>query len=371
MTNERPKALSIRHKGSSQFLRNVVSRWPVLVWLGVAVFAWQLHRKGTRFDRINGTIFADTESVSPLEDGVLKTIEVKVGDRVSAGQTVATMDDTLILAEIEDYERSYELERLERLRRFQSAYTSAADELAKILAEQKASTEQAGILESRLTTMKQANTERPGTYLQADIDGVEFDYLTLKALVESFADRITNLTDSRDSAKSQWEEIQRLDKNAGAEKSAALGILRERLKAKTLTAHQAGTVATIRHKPGAVVRRGDPMFPVMTIVTDEGVRARGFILEEDAAKVKVGDPVTVVPASDRANIHQGEILALAPQIIGVPDAASTVNNRLVQGREVEVTLDNSQGLIPGQSVIIEVGEPKKFDWWSFGFRRKE
>jgi multidrug resistance efflux pump len=372
MTAERPKALSIRKKGSSQFLRNLLSRWPILIWLGVAFFAWQLHRRGVEFQRINGIVYADTEAVAPLEDGILLTLEVHVGDKVTAGQTVAKMDDSLILTEIADYTSTYALERLERMQRFQTAFTDAEDQLAKVEADQKADTEQAAVLKARVDAMKKANAERPGTHLQPDIDKAELDYSSVNARLDSYRNRITNLTKSRDSAKAQLAELIELDKGADASSSAGLKVLEGRRAAKTLTAKRDGVVAKIYQKPGAVVPGGDPRFPVLTIVTGEGLRVRGFILEEDAARVKVGDPVSVIPTSDRENRHKGEVIALAPQVISKPDAASTVSNRMVTGREVEIRLlDEGANLIPGQSVVIEVTQPKKFDWWSLGFRRTE
>ncbi len=369
MTSERPKALSIRKKGNSQFLRNILSRWPLVVWLGAAFFAWQLNRRGVEFQRINGIVYADTQAISPIEDGLLKSLEVRVGDKVTAGQTVATMDDSLLVKEIEDFKRTYALERLERMQRFQSALTDANDQLAKVLADERADKAQADVLEKRLAMMKNSS---PGTHLQPEIDKVEFEYNTVKARVDSYEERIENLTESQNTARNQIAELEKLDTAPDADSSEGLKLLEARRDAKTLKASRDGIVATIMRKPGAVVRAGDPLFPVLTIVTTEGLRGRGFILEEDATRVKVGDTVSVIPASDREHRHKGEILALAPQIISKPDAASTVSNRMVTGREVEVRLlDEGAELIPGQSIIIEVKDPKQFDWWSLGFRNKQ
>ncbi len=368
MTNERPKTLSIRKKGGSQFLRNLLARWPLLVWLGVAFFAWQMYREGVEFQRINGIVYADTQAISPLEDGILASIEVSDGDKVTAGQTVAKMDEGLILEEIADFKREYALERLERMQRFQSALSDASDQLSKVTAEQTADLAQEKVLKARLDAMNAAGSSA----LQPEIDAVDLEYQTVKARLESYADRIDNLTKSRDIAKAQIDELGKLDAEPDADSSEGLKLLQARLEAMTLKANRNGTVASILRKPGAVVRAGDPLFPVLTIVSGEGLRVRGFILEEDAHKVKVGDAVTIIPGNDRENVHKGEVLSLSPMIMSKPDSASTVNNRMVSGREVWVRfLGEAPELLPGQAVIIEVGDPSKFDWWSLGFRRNE
>ncbi len=105
MTAEIPKPAEIR-KTKGYLWRRIGSKWPFLVWLGVALLTYQLHQRGVRFERMNGVVVAETETIAALEDGVIAELSIaESGDSVAPGQTVVQIDPRMVEGELEEKRR--------------------------------------------------------------------------------------------------------------------------------------------------------------------------------------------------------------------------------------------------------------------------
>src|SRR5437016_5568733 len=86
--------------------RRVASRWPVFVWVAVALIAVCFYVKSTQFGTLSGSAQTIRHDLSPLQTARVKEICVKVGDSVTNGQIVAKMDTTIIDAQVAETEAS-------------------------------------------------------------------------------------------------------------------------------------------------------------------------------------------------------------------------------------------------------------------------
>ncbi len=359
MSSEKPTKVAVKRAGS-QFRRNVLSKWPVLVWIGVAFLTWSIYRQGTNFERINGIVYAEHESVAPLETGRLVSVELEKGDRVRAGQTVAKMDTSVIKSEIQQFKVEYEIARLERRRRFETNLADAADRLAEAETQSKATAKQHELAQATLDEME---AKPEGTFTAQVLGEARSKAAALKIEADNVAARVGQLQLNREGAQNLLDELLRLDPEKAAEESTQYQYLQKRLENCELKAERSGIVASVLHQPGEVVGEGNP---VLTIVTHGNKQVRGLVLEKNATEVEKGNDVWIAPIGDRQKYRTGSVLAISPTITAFPDPGSPISGAMIRGREIVISLPENDALIPGQSVIIHLKEPGKFDLWSLG-----
>jgi len=110
--------------------------WPLLVFIGFTVLAVVLYSNGGQYRVMSGTAERIVETIAPLETARVVSVEVKVGDRVKAGDIIAQLDTSIIDAEsavlkerIVQSRLESQLEQLTLERQFSSALQKAEQEL--------------------------------------------------------------------------------------------------------------------------------------------------------------------------------------------------------------------------------------------------
>jgi len=74
--------------------------WPLVVWLAAAAAVAVLYSKHARFGGMAGVLLTVPEPVAPLATARLVSLAVERGETVRAGQLLATMDTSLVDAEV-------------------------------------------------------------------------------------------------------------------------------------------------------------------------------------------------------------------------------------------------------------------------------
>ena len=81
------------------WIRRILQSWPLLIWLALAVVVSFLYSGTTQFTAMTGVVETIRESVAPLETARLSEIHVRVGQRLKAGDVLATMDTSMLEAQ--------------------------------------------------------------------------------------------------------------------------------------------------------------------------------------------------------------------------------------------------------------------------------
>ena len=359
MTAEIPKPAEIRQT-RGYLWRRIISKWPLIVWLGVALLAYQLHLRGVRFERMNGVVTAETEIISALEDGVIAEMGItESGEPVDAGQVVVRIDDRMARGELEQTKQEIDADALDQERKTSTMKTSVNSDIAKMKLEKAGDESRLDALERGLVDLKQRRADN--LIPQSQIDEVELEISTLRASLPFYSTRLTELEAELEKA----DELLARIKESREEEPIVLQLYRDRIARMELKSLGGGSVSQIYFRKGAVVRRGEP---IVEIINMQSRGARGFILEGDADKVSVGMAIYISPTGESTDkLFPGKITYIAPQISSTPDIGSSVAGRMIKGREITCTFDAAEvGLLPGQSVTIHLEKPGKFRFFSFG-----
>jgi len=359
MTAEIPKPAEIR-KTKGYLWRRIGSKWPFLVWLGMALLTYQLYQRGVRFERMNGVVVAETETIAALEDGVIAELSIaESGDSVDPGQTIVQIDPRLVEGELEEKQQEIAYEKIEASRKFGSMKTQLISEIAKLEAEMAGDEARIEVLEKSLANLRQRASEN--LIPRSAVTEAEVEIETLRASLPFSETRLEGLNEQMggiDSLLAELDEFQKTD-------PVSLQILADRIKRMALKSTSGGVVSDIFFRAGSVVKRGEP---IVNIINLNSRGARGFILEQNADKVSVGMPIFISPTgTPGAELLPGKISFISPQITATPDVGSSVAGRMVKGREITCSFDSPDlDLLPGQSVTIHLEKPGKFKLFSFG-----
>ena len=359
MSSEIPKPAEIRRTKGYLF-RRIISKWPFLVWLGMALLTYQLYQRGVRFERMNGVVVAETQVLAALQDGVIKEMSVtESGESVAADQLVVQLDPRMLEAELARVIQKTDFERIDQERKFGTAKTDYVNELAKLKAERDGATAQAAVIEATLEDLKTRAEERKIPMSQYTEKKTEYE--TLKATLPAYDTQIATVEATIEKVDGLLAKLKELN----TQEPADIQSLKDQIESMKLKAISGGSVSQIYFSPGAAVERGEP---IVEIINTQVMNALGFIQEKDAEKVSVGMPVFISPTGESAAaIYDGKITYISPEITSTPDVGSSVAGRMIKGREITCSFDDPKvKLLPGQSVTIHLERPGKFKLFGFG-----
>ncbi|MEX0331995.1 MAG: HlyD family secretion protein [Puniceicoccaceae bacterium] len=357
MASEKPARPLPRHP--SVLWSRLRWKWPILVWLFLAVFALWLYENGGEYIRINGMVEVVQESVAPLETGRLKTILVREGQVIEAGDIVAEMDTTLIDEEIALRESAYKANRAEDLRQFLSASQRVREELRAVRLAQAETQAELDLLLTEQERIEGLIADRFAT--AEDIVEIDLDVASRNQRLIHYAEAIeeleaelVNLNDLRSAVLAQYEPV-----NGDDAIPSRLQLLEQRRQDHILRASESGTVSRIRRQPGEVIDAGQR---ILDIITRQPPRILAFMDETDTRPISIGEVIDVEPAVG-GNRFRAEITGISPQIIAVPDRASPIPNQVVRGRRLELIPVEPMDLPPGTSLVILLPRGEMF-WTS-------
>jgi len=357
--------------------RRWLDRWPIAVWLALAVAGVFFYVKSTQFGVLSGSALTITQNLSPLETARVKTVFVKIGDSVTNGQILAQMDTTIAESQLAGAEASlaaaegswaaYEEQMLGLLR-------SCDDDIASA---ETALDQQQGRLESdtaRLTELKSMQTKRDALFagkliteleedaLRPEMAGLAKDLVTDQQLIQM--DEVTLAA-----RKKERRDLQQGLKlapggditEAMAQKTAAqteilktvVDLKRLELETYSLRARADGIVSEIGVYPGATAKPGDNVVSVVAATRS----IIGYLPEVREGMIKVGDRgyafrLTLPPLKVRAVATAPEVDEIPPAVR--PSTAAQKGAVTFRAQRIVFELDGPGKLIPGESVQIRL-----------------
>lgn len=348
----------------------IVRNWPVLVWgLVVVLVAW-MYSNRAGFAGMRGVVETIPEVVAPLETARLLSIEVRLGQRVKAGDVVARMDTSLLdarlaieearLLESESTIASYQQTMLQLADRIEEEIKEADRALRSAKTDQQRDPVKLDDLKKRLQEVETGadDGERTSDRLRAEI-------AALNQQIGRYPTQLKTLERRLESANREREELKKMLRMREGESisSAIRGEMQSRgtLLASTkerhghqrrtyiLTATRDSVVSRIFHEPGDVVRASEP---VLRLVAEHSDRIIGFLPEVHVSDLVLGQKMLVRRQSGQGRELSAGIVSIAPEVQALPGNITPIRDVPLRGRRVLLKLEGTHDLIPGEAVNI-------------------
>ncbi len=359
--------------------RKIFRSWPFFVWLGVAVLVAWLYTDSIQFGSMTGVIETLAENVAPLEAARLLSVEVTVGQEVKAGEVVAYMDTSLLNARIaidearvieaegtiSTYQQDvmqtaarsdqtiqqveFDLEDLKIQQRRDQAELTALDEELKrrerLLAEHMINIQDVNVLRPQVAALSSTVGSYPSLILLHE------RRLVVARKERQRLDEWLQLEEGEDisSAIQRWM----------ATRNAIFDTVRDRRRTQLATyvlkTTQAGVVSRLEQMPGEIVGAGET---VLRIVQKSSSTIIGFLPEAYLGDMSVGQ--TVIAWSHGREDHRtaAVVESISPDIQALPGRVNPMGGQTTRGRRVIMRMDDSKGMIPGETVQIRLGGSK-------------
>lgn len=378
-----PWRLRMRRLLRGCFLLVVIALIPYFLWL-------QTQDPSTY--RFSGLVEAETETVGPVENARILSVEVQVGQRVKPGDVLVRLDPSdraveqaMNEARLKDYEQG-------ALR-----YAQGADRYRQTLQESERrarQTLQEASVALEAEKMNRARDEAELLGLKAEIarlqplvdrrlvSETELSSLrpnaqALEQAVAQYAPLIEALQQQRDQASADLQEVQKRLAAASSEGSAADPILVSLRQAAesyrqaaakdpaVLLASRAGLVSRVLRQPGDVVVAGEP---IVRVAAAGSLYITGLLTQRQLEGVSVGDKLRVTRTANGSQAAlTAQVELVEPEVMDLLDPFNPVPRYPVRGRRVRLrVLDENNTLVPGETVSLESG---RRETWLEGVKR--
>jgi HlyD family secretion protein len=318
----------------------------VIVAALVVVMLIRRAPKETGEIRISGTVETTVTALSFKLPGRVRERLVDEGQKVSAGQTVARLEDDQIRQELAGREAE-----------LAAAQAALAELQAGSRVEEVAQAEAAVMrlqAESRRASDEYLRSEqlfKREVIARRDLDQAMAARDASAAARREASERLRQV---RTGARSETRQQARA-RVKGAE--ALLSIARTRLNETTLIAPTAGIVLSKNIEPGEQVAPGTP---VMTVGRLEEVWIRGYVPEYDLPRIKLGQKARVTVDGLKGRVFAGRLDFIAQEAEFTPKNVQTEKERVRLVYRVKVTVPNSDmTLKPGMpaDAVLETASP--------------
>jgi multidrug resistance efflux pump len=370
--------VSGQHRAPTVFFRR--HGGPIVVWVcAVTVVAFLLTSRTTVIEA-PGLVQGRSIRVSPIEPGLLASIEVALLQEVRRGQVVARMDGTrlhaeaaMVAAEVEAVRRELELERAERdqntvsdQRRFQNDVETcrlAVLEILTVLEPDRVTLadRRRDVASYRELLDRELVSVREFQRVQAECDALDRRVAEHETLLARARDDLAEAERRRDAFFAANEDVEGNTIQVAAERalSARITALEKQLQAVrvrhddlALTAPFDGYVTQIQASPGQLVQSGD----IVLTLTD--AHPQQIVVWLDEAAVRRLQQRDDLAATVVQNGFDGSVQARCPVAhIGVsvedmPQELWQAPDRIQRGRPVILGLPPDLNLVPGERVTV-------------------
>ena len=378
---------------SKKVIRAVVA---ILLITGSLIWWFFLRGSNTPREIISapGRIESDDAAVAAKTSGRIREITVREGDKVKAGQVIATLDDEQVKARVDQAQSNvaqaearlsrarHEIAVLQaqleqsRLGVNQSrldaegrvsqaqAYVAAAE---ASLARAEADYKQARADAERFTTLAEqgdaparegeqarAAAEAHKAVVQAarkQVEAARGGFLAAKANLDNPAIRAAQSAAIEQQIRQAQADVQSAEAEAGRARAQLQEAEANRSDLRIVAPFD-GTVATRSAEPGEVVSPGTP---IMTIVNLSKVYLRAFIPEGEIGRVRAGQTARVYLDSNPKQPLEAVVARIDPQASFTPENTYYRDDRVKQVVGVKLQIVNSQGFAkPGMPADGEV-----------------
>ncbi len=350
----------------------VKQSWPVLIWLLAVAGVGYLYLRADQFSDMSGVVVAVVEPVAPLQTGRLLSLEVSLGQRVKAGDTLAVMDASLLNARL-SIEEARIIEADQTVSGFEQGMMRLALDADAARREAELDLQKVKIAHevqlAELAEMKR-EFERRKDLLAAGMDdassvaalrppiaALEKEIELHPSMKEAAQSRIDGARGQLDALKASLEitgetsVLETIKMRAKAQREVLRASLDKRLLEKNtyvLKARRDGVVSRIFSRPGDVIGAGDA---ILRLVSEESDSVEGFLPEHSVASLHIGQSVKIVRPAGAESVV-AKVTAIAPEIQTLPGRVSPIRNQPIRGRRIMFALDGEHSLIPGETVRI-------------------
>ncbi|WP_437936699.1 HlyD family secretion protein [Sorangium sp. So ce341] len=335
----------------------------LVLTLGAALWL-HLDGGGAR-GQVFGFAEALPEAISPIETARVASIHVAVGQEVSAGQVIATLDASAIDAEISvakaekaQVEADLRMELALVEQELDADRASVERHLAEQREEQRRAVAEAKVLDGEIARMR-ALVE--GHLMAVDqLAKLDLQRATATAIASEKPRTLSLLTAQLEAADRRRSELRdrtsglaaKLDADARVA-SENIAMLEQRRAGYTLRAASAGRVASIDRQPGDVVPAGEPVARLVS--ARSGARAIACVPERLALGVREGDGAELWVRGQLGGPLPGTVAVVGPVVSELPPRCWPAPEVPAWGRVVTIALDAPAALVPGQAFDITFG----------------
>ena len=370
---------------------------PILVWLAAVACVVVLFRQRSQRFEVLGIAQGRVHQISALVDSRLKIVSVKLFEDVSKGQILATLDDTLLNAQIATIQAEVEnltsqllsiqdtmlaeASNLETdLVASQRRYNVDAENARLRILEQKALVEPDKVMLEGLAVEVKIATEllEKDAISPYELQKAEALYNNLAKKIEINQHLLVQAEQDYEQALNRRDEFaQRQSVHPSVDNALEpirkqiavqerlineLSVQREALK---ITSPVDGTVIQIQvnsnqtvllrpgedvlRKPGEVVLAGDP---ILVVAETEPTEIVAYIGQEKLAKVKETMVVELIKNTEPAQIASSQVIRLSPTTELIPPQLWRNPNIAQWGRPVLIKIPPGLKLLPGETIGI-------------------
>ena len=283
---------------------------------------------------VSGSLTAvRSATVGAVSAGRIVSVEVAVGDRVTAGQVLAQVDTTGYSAGVAQAQAGASAAAANEYASRSSLQASAASIEA---ARAQATAAQSRLRLAQLTAQRMASLYAQGAISHQQNDETQADLSAAQAGLAQAKAGLSGARNGFEAARAQTQAAA----DAAAQARAGIAVASVPLRDATLTAPFDGTITSKFVDPGAVVAAGSPVVALQN-TTD---------LELDVA----------VPDDDVAGLVPGAPLAVRVDAIGgklVPARVRAVvpsENPALRSATVKIALAGRSGLLPGMYARVSI-----------------
>ena len=143
-------------------------------------------------------------------------------------------------------------------------------------------------------------------------------------------------------------QVERLEKE--------LEMLHRESERLNIYARISGLIGSINYKPGEKVA---PFVPILTLQTQTPSFVKGYLLENVASAVKIGDKLMVASLSDAKHSISGTVVGVGARFVPYPVRLRKHPDLQIWGREVHVRISDKNPFILGEKVVLASNRPEQ------------
>lgn len=311
----------------------------------IALIAKILPACGPPANTAVGYIEGEYVNVAPIEVARVATEYVRRGDKLKAGDRIATLETTDAEIAVHNAEAALAQANADHAN---ILYGRRPEEITAIDASLRAAQVQED--DSKRTLDRRQNLFGRGFASQADLDSAQTAY-------DVAASRVRELTANLAVAKLPARDEEILSaRNKVAQAQAALDNARWRLEQRQLVAPAAGHVSDIVRRVGDVA---GPSAPVISFLPDNAVKVKVYVPEAALSSLAMGQEVAVrCDGCEKGLTAAITYIAREPEF--TPPVIYSLESRqtLVYLIEARAVNDRPLRLQPGQIVDVDLPAPK-------------
>jgi multidrug efflux pump subunit AcrA (membrane-fusion protein) len=273
-----------------------------------------------------GTVkYLTKADVSSEIDGILRSVEVEEGDRVQQGQVIATIDTSILEAQLKEMQTDLELAEL-NLPKWRNELKKLELNLAK---------NRIALENYRQLFESQQKLYKTGGISRARLNRAEIDYQSALLEYNTVKEDLQTLKTRSKQGRSEVEA-------RVAKAQADIGEVRTRLAKCIIRAPISGVVAAKRKWTGE--KTGDGGHVIATILQTDAVYAEVEISEKKIGKITIGQQAGVRADAYPEEAFEGKVHSISPT---VEPTSRTVR--------VKVKVPNQKQLLkPGMFVRVNI-----------------